>query len=1122
VSWSSFTAGAAYSWTVVSSGVVSGFLPAGNGPVLASMQLTNTSDARDSVVYAVSSTANACAGPPTNYTIYVNPDAKARFTYPADTACWPFSVVIQNISPATANGSYDWYANGNPIGSGLNFPGYTINGPSESVTIKMVANSLYGCRNDSLSHTFYTKPKPAPAFTLTPRDSCGPLTVRFVNNTPLLDTFQYRWDFGNGIIRNTAQPGSVVFQPSVFFVDTTYRIKLSAFNECITVDFTDSVIIHAKPKARFGLLSTSGCSPFTVNVSNTSLGDYNSIYYWDFGNGYRDTTNDLSPLQYTYYTDVVDTFPIRLIVQNPCGADTQLINVRVAPNTIRPFINVNATQLNGCVPHTVNFVNSSLVATRFNWDFGDGGTLTTTDTLTPVSHTYSTPGTYQVVVNMTNGCSDTSTSLSIHVYPSVDAAFAVSPIYCMGDTIRPVNQTGSATTYQWFWGDGQTSGGPNPFHVYNVSGTYTIILRASRIGASGLVCTDTAVRSVNILLKPDVTLQSNATGLNCAPFTLVATAPGIISEQVSWLVFDTAVSAIPVQLLGPSLQYTFTELGTFRVKMVAINAAGCRDSTELNITVRGTPVAMFTPLNLSVCVRDTTVSYLNTSTYNDFGPLTYRWQVNGVQLGTNGNFSHRYTVAPNAALPVQFVTRLIATNTIGCADTANGILQMNPVPKASFNIVNPNSCIPFVPVIANGSTDASRFEWFLNGVLVDTARIPSMTIRQPATRYTIRLIAYNQYNCKPDTTQASFTSRQMPDARFDVNDTLGCSGNLNVVTRNLSTNANGYRWDWGDGTGTTTFPNPTHLYNTVGRYLITLVATDGVCNDTAGRYVVVSNKPVVDFSADNVIACDSARVQFTNLTTNANSYLWTFSNGVTSTQVNPYQVFAPSNLTYTVRLFARNADGCTAEIIKPNMIRAIPLPEAGFVINPGPVIAIPNYSFSFLNTTLNNSQYRYQWDLGDGTTGSTLDITHKYADTGSYRVRLIVLDNNTGCPDTVIQIARIEGQPGYLYVPNAFYPNSLQNQFRWFRPLGKGLKEYKMQIYDAWGKVLFETTELDAAGSPVVGWDGTFKGQPMPQDAYAWRITAVFRNGRKWDGMSYTQNERGLPGHTFGTVTLFR
>jgi gliding motility-associated-like protein len=167
--------------------------------------------------------------------------------------------------------------------------------------------------------------------------------------------------------------------------------------------------------------------------------------------------------------------------------------------------------------------------------------------------------------------------------------------------------------------------------------------------------------------------------------------------------------------------------------------------------------------------------------------------------------------------------------------------------------------------------------------------------------------------------------------------------------------------------------------------------------------------------------------------------------------------------------------------------------------------------------------YNYTWSLGDGTFANTRDvIRHQYADTGSYEVQMIVVDTITSCTDTVVKVVRIEGYPGYLYVPNAFYPNSNQIQFRSFKPVGKGLQDYELQIFDSWGKLLFRTTKLDAAGSPVESWDGTYKGAPMPQDAYAWRIKAKYRNGRAWEGMKYDKNENGLPAHTFGTLTLFR
>ena len=280
---------------------------------------------------------------------------------------------------------------------------------------------------------------------------------------------------------------------------------------------------------------------------------------------------------------------------------------------------------------------------------------------------------------------------------------------------------------------------------------------------------------------------------------------------------------------------------------------------------------------------------------------------------------------------------------------------------------------------------------------------------------------------------------------------------------------------------------------------------------------------MVNFTADNVLSCDTARVQFSNLTQNANEYKWYFSDGTTSLLFEPFKLFNSSNTLYSVKLVATNSFGCKDSLTKSNLIKAIVPPDADFYINPASTISIPNYSFIFTNLTLNSNLYRYSWSLGDGSTDySTRDVEHKYADTGSYPVRLIVLDTATNCPDTIIKIAKIIGYPGWLYVPNAFYPNSIQTQFRYFKPIGKGLAEYKFQVFDSWGKVLFESSRLDVSGSPVEGWDGTYKGRAMPQDAYAWRITAKFRNGQYWSGMSYNNNEKGAPGHTFGTVTLFR
>ncbi|MFO8129883.1 MAG: hypothetical protein R6T99_08305 [Bacteroidales bacterium] len=69
--------------------------------------------------------------------------------------------------------------------------------------------------------------------------------------------------------------------------------------------------------------------------------------------------------------------------------------------------------------------------------------------------------------------------------------------------------------------------------------------------------------------------------------------------------------------------------------------------------------------------------------------------------------------------------------------------------------------------------------------------------------------------------------------------------------------------------------------------------------------------------------------------------------------------------------------------------------------------------------------------------------------------------------------------------------------------------------------MLWETSKLDEMGRPAEGWDGTFKGELMPQDVYMWRIKATFRDGSVWEGES-VGNMDGLSGKAEGTVTLIK
>ena len=77
-----------------------------------------------------------------------------------------------------------------------------------------------------------------------------------------------------------------------------------------------------------------------------------------------------------------------------------------------------------------------------------------------------------------------------------------------------------------------------------------------------------------------------------------------------------------------------------------------------------------------------------------------------------------------------------------------------------------------------------------------------------------------------------------------------------------------------------------------------------------------------------------------------------------------------------------------------------------------------------------------------------------------------------------------------------------------FLPKGKGIlidengvSQYELAIFDKFGSIIFRTDSIDPRdGSPVVGWDGTKNGEPLPQGTYVWKIYAQFSDGTYWDG----------------------
>ena len=136
----------------------------------------------------------------------------------------------------------------------------------------------------------------------------------------------------------------------------------------------------------------------------------------------------------------------------------------------------------------------------------------------------------------------------------------------------------------------------------------------------------------------------------------------------------------------------------------------------------------------------------------------------------------------------------------------------------------------------------------------------------------------------------------------------------NAIFNNTSLGGLNFLWDFGDGT-TSTADNPTHLYSSVGTYIVKLRAYDSTsCNtiDSTSFTITVHPIPIAAFIFSPIPPLENKPINFTNQSFGADRYLWKFGDGDSSTEVNPSHVFNETS-TFNVCLNAISNAGCSAD-----------------------------------------------------------------------------------------------------------------------------------------------------------------------------------------------------------------
>jgi PKD repeat protein len=316
------------------------------------------------------------------------------------------------------------------------------------------------CGTTILEQTVVVSTPPTASFTSSGATGCIPFAVQFTNASSSNAT-SYQWDFpgGNPSSATDANPAVVWNAAGV------YTVTLTAFNAAGSSSSTTTITVNAAPSAGF----TYQVGGLTAIFSNNSINGVS--YSWNFGDGSSPST-EADP-NHTYSQP--GTYVVLLSVTNECGTvmTTQNVVIEGTP----PVIGISANNTIGCLPFSVQFTDQSTGnPTGWSWAFQGGTPANSSDQNPQVS--YSTPGTYDVVLQVTNifGTSTQSFPAYITVQPPPTANFTFAANQL---TVNFTSIAQNATTYSWTFGDGGSSTEQNPTHTYTNPGSYNVFLIVS-------------------------------------------------------------------------------------------------------------------------------------------------------------------------------------------------------------------------------------------------------------------------------------------------------------------------------------------------------------------------------------------------------------------------------------------------------------------------------------------------------------------------------------------------------------------------------------------------------------------------------------------------------------------
>ena len=654
-----------------------------------------------------------------------------------------------------------------------------------------------------------------------------------------------------------------------------------------------------------------------------------------------------------------------------------------------PVADFSADKRNVTPGESIQFTNKSTQAPNsFKWEFTGPATLNSTLENPKVSFTQ--PGTYSAKLTVSNTAgSDTKT---VQNYISVNAAqvqanFTASATSIMeGASVTFTDQSANNPT-QWNWtfegGNPSVSTQKNPSVTFAKAGSYGVTLKVSNDNS-----TDEIMKSGYIqasMPAPVAAFTAGTTNI-MAGSSVQFTSTSTNATSYSWS-FEGGNPSTSTQA-NPSVQYP--NPGTFAVTLTASNASGSNTQVKSGlITVTAPAMQAVFSISDNMVTEGETVAFSDQSTGN---PSSWYWTFEGgtPASSTAQNPSVKYA---NAG---KYDVSLKVSNAYGNHETVmqDAITVLTPAPIALFSASATQISAGDLVSFTNKSSNATQYAWTFEGGNPSTSNAANPTVTYAAAgTFSVTLKASNESGSDTYTKTALISVKSLQVvAEFSASATQVVAGET-VNFSDLSLNGVTTR-EWvfeGGSPATSNQANPAVTYQLPGTYDVQLKVSNADGSDiiTKAGYIQVSPKaPVASFVASATEIFAGEKVNFTNRSENAQSYVWTFAGGnpATSTEVNPQVAYATPG-TYSVSLQAIGTNGFDTYTANQLITVKASSTVADFTASHRTIMAGGQVSFTD-QSTQNPTSWDWTFEGGSPATSNAQNPTVTYSEPGTYAVSL--------------------------------------------------------------------------------------------------------------------------------------